>query len=199
MARKTFFSFHYKPDVQRAQVVRKSQYFKDHEEAGFYDASAFEKTKSENPDSLKRFLRKEIQGTSVICVLIGAETASRRWVRFEIMQALRDARGLVGVRIHSIADFDGKTVSAGDNPFDLLGIYRKDDTLQLIERKTVNDQWTYSADFGKEKLETWPYTPKPPPVGCTALSRFFAVHSWGNKSHENIEGWIEAAAKQAGY
>lgn len=199
MARKTFFSFHYKPDVQRAQVVRKSQFFKDHGEAGFYDASAFERTKNEDPAALKRFLRKEMQGTSVICVLIGAETASRRWVRFEILQALCDARGLMGIRVHSIADFDGKTIAAGDNPFDLLGVYRKDDVVQVIERKTVNDKWSYTSDFGKQELETWPYTPNLPPPGSTALSHFFAVHSWTNAPHEKIERWIETAARQAGY
>ncbi len=199
MARKTFFSSHYNPDVQRAQVVRKSQFFKDHGEVGFYDASAFEKARNENPDALKRFLRKEIQGTSVICALIGAETAARRWVRFEILQALFDARGLMGIRIHLIANFDGETAEAGDNPFDLLGVYRKDEALQVIERKTVNEKWTYTSDFGKQILETWPYSPKLPPAGCTALSQFFSVHSWENTPHEKIEGWIEAAATKAGY
>jgi len=199
MARKTFFSFHYKPDVQRAQVVRKSHFFKDHGEAGFYDASAFERTKSEDPAALKHFLRKEMQGTSVICVLIGAETASSRWVRFEILQALCDGRGLMGVRVHSIADFDWKTVSAGDNPFDLLGVYRKDDVLQVIERESVNDKWVYTSNFGKQQLATWPYTPNLPPPGSTALSQFFALHSWTNTPHEKIEPWIDAAARQAGY
>lgn len=199
MARKTFFSFHYIPDVQRAQVVRRSQFFKDHGEAGFYDASAFEKTKNEDPAALKRFLRKEIQGTSVICVLIGAETASRRWVRFEILQALCDARGLIGVRINTIPDFNGKTAVAGDNPFDLLGVFRKDDAIQVIERKTVSDPWTYTSDFGKQQLETWPYTPELPPPGNTALSQFFSVNSWTGTPHEKIEKWIEAAATQAGY
>jgi len=199
MARKTFFSFHYKPDVQRAQVVRRSQFFKDHGEAGFYDSSAFEKKKNEDPAALKRFLRKEIQGTSVICVLIGADTASRRWVRFEILQALLDGRGLVGVRVHSIADFEGKTVVAGDNPFDLLGVYRKDDVIQVIERKTTSDPWTYTSDFGKEEVESWPYTTNLPPPGNTALSKYFSVHSWTGTPHEKIEGWIEDAATQAGY
>lgn len=199
MARKTFFSFHYKPDVQRAQVVRKSQFFKDHGDAGFYDASAFEKAMNEDPAELKRFLRKEMQGTSVICVLVGAETASRRWVRFEVLQALFDGRGLVGVRIHSIADFDGKTVTPGDNPFNLLGVYRKDNMLQVVERKTVNDKWTYTSDFGKQQLKEWPYTSTLLPAGCTALSEYFSIHSWTNTSHERIEGWIESAAIQAGY
>ena len=199
MARKTFFSFHYKPDVQRAQVVRRSHFFKDHGDAGFYDASAFEKTKNDDPAALKRFLIKEIQGTSVICVLIGAQTASRRWVRFEILQALCDARGLVGVSIHSIANFSGETTAAGDNPFDLLGVFRKDDAVHVIERKTVRDPWTYTSDFGKQELKTWPYTLKLPPLGNTALSQFFLVHSWTGTPHEKIEGWIEAAAIQAGY
>lgn len=199
MARKTFFSFHYKPDVQRAQVVRKSQFFKDHGDAGFYDASAFEKAKNEDPAALKRFLRKEMQGTSVICVLVGAETASRRWVRFEVLQALFDGRGLVGVRIHSIADFDGKTVTPGDNPFKLLGVYRKDNMLQVVERKTVYDKWTYTSDFGKQQLEDWPYTTTLLPTGCTALSEYFSIHNWTSTSHERIEGWIESAAIQAGY
>ena len=199
MARKTFFSFHYKPDVQRAQVVRKSQFFKEHGEAGFYDASAFEKAKNEDSAALKRFLRKEMQGTSVICVLIGAETASRPWVRFEILQALCDGRGLVGIRIHSIADFNGKTITAGDNPFDLLGVYRKDDVLQVVERNSMNDNWTYTSDFGKRQLENWPYTYSLPAPGCTALSAFFSIHSWANSPHEKIQDWIEAAATQAGY
>ncbi|MBK1688799.1 TIR domain-containing protein [Rubrivivax gelatinosus] len=199
MARRTFFSFHYKPDVQRAQVVRKSQFFKENGDAGFYDASAFERAKNENAAALRRFLREEIQGTSVICVLIGAETASRRWVRFEISQALFDNRGLMGVRIHSIADFDGNTSQAGDNPFDLVGVYRKDDVLQVVERKAVSDKWTYTTDFGKEEIKKWPYTANLPPTGCTALSRFFSVHNWSSSSHANIGPWIEAAAKQAGY
>jgi hypothetical protein len=199
MARKTFFSFHYKPDVQRAQVVRKSQFFKDHGDAGFYDASAFEKSKKEDPAALRRFLRKEMQGSSVICVLIGAETASRRWVRFEVLQALFDGRGLMGIRIHSIANFDGKEALAGANPFDLLGVYRKDDALKVVERNTADDKWTYTSDFGQQQLETWPYTSNLPPQGCTALSRFFSIHSWNNTSHDKVEPWIEAAATQAGY
>ena len=42
MARRTFFSFHYKPDVSRAWVVKNSQIVKDREDAGFLDSSAFE-------------------------------------------------------------------------------------------------------------------------------------------------------------
>jgi hypothetical protein len=52
MARRTFFSFHYKPDVFRANVVKYSWVTKDREDAGFFDSSAFEKAQRTDDDTL---------------------------------------------------------------------------------------------------------------------------------------------------
>ena len=82
MARKTFFSFHYKPDVTRAWVVRNSWVTKvaqgTREDAHFFDSSVFEASQRESDDSLKRFLREGMSGATVTCVLVGAETCLRR-------------------------------------------------------------------------------------------------------------------------
>jgi hypothetical protein len=71
MARKTFFSFHYQPDVSRAWVVRKLLgYEGDRKDAGFFDSSVFESKKRESVEVLKDFLRTAINGTSVhLCSL----------------------------------------------------------------------------------------------------------------------------------
>lgn len=198
MTRRTFFSFHYKNDVQRAWVVKNSQIVKDREDTGFFDNSAFEKAKNENPESLKRFLRKEMNGSSVISVLIGAETAERRWVRFEIMQAIWDARGLMGIRIHSIEDWQGRRSSVGENPFELIGVFTKDQKMRLIQRASENSEWTYTNDFGQDVIPKWPYAANLPPEGCTPLSQFFAIHNWSSNAHNWIGDWIEVAARQAG-
>ena len=62
MPRRTFFSFHYKPDVTRAWVVRNSWVTKvaqgTRDDAGFFDSSVFEASQRESDDSLKRFLRE---------------------------------------------------------------------------------------------------------------------------------------------
>lgn len=50
-------------------------------------------------------------------MLIGAQTASRPWVLYEIGKAWDDKRSLVGVRINGLADNSKKTDSAGANPF----------------------------------------------------------------------------------
>lgn len=198
MARRVFFSFHYAPDVQRSEVVKKSQFLRDKELVGFFDSSAMEEAKRKDAASLRKFLRKEMEGSSVVCVLIGKETAERRWVRFEILQGLLDARGVVGVRVNTIADFKGNPTSPGSNPFELLGVYRKGDEMFVVERPSVNGGWHFSSDFDKTPLTHWPYTDALPPEGTTPLSKFFAVHQWANDGHTNIGTWVETAAKHAG-
>lgn len=198
MTRRVFFSFHYANDVQRSQVVKKSQFLKDKELAGFFDSSAMEEAKRKDADSLRRFLRNQMDGSSVVCALVGEQTAHRRWVRFEILQGLFDERGIVGVRVHTVADFDRQQGRAGPNPFDLLGVYRDEQKVYVVERKSTEDQWTYTTDFEKKVLPKWPYTAHLPPLGTTALSKFFSVHPWADDGHNNIGSWVEAAAKQAG-
>jgi len=65
MAYRTFFSFHYKPDVTRAWVVRNSWVTKvaqgEREDAGFFDSSVFEASQREGDDNLKRFLREGLK------------------------------------------------------------------------------------------------------------------------------------------
>jgi MTH538 TIR-like domain (DUF1863) len=198
MARKTFFSFHYQPDVQRSFVVKNSQVVKDRDDAGFMDSSAFERAKNENPDSLKRFLAKEMEGSSVVCVLAGAETALRRWVRFEILQALFDGRGLMGIRIHTIGGFNKQPCAAGPNPFDLLGVYVNEKKMHVVERQSITDRWSYTTDFQQRVLPKWPYQRTLPDDGTHALSKFFTMREWSGSAHSLIGDWIESAAIQAG-
>jgi hypothetical protein len=55
-------------------------------------------------------------GTTVTAVLIGSQTASRRWVKYEINQSLARGNGLFGIYIHNIKDQNGGTDSKGSNP-----------------------------------------------------------------------------------
>ena len=90
MARRVFFSFHYQ-DVSdfRANVVRNNWVTKDREAAGFFDASIWEDAKKTSDIALKRLINSEVQNTTVTVVLIGSDTYSRRWVRYEIIKAWR--------------------------------------------------------------------------------------------------------------
>src|SRR5438309_4594131 len=113
MARRVFFSFHYKRDVWRASIVRNSAVIEGTSAAGFSDASLWEEAKKEGDAAIQRLINNGLSGTSVTVVLIGTQTASRRWVTYEIRKSIERGNGLLGVRIHMIKDKSGQIDTAG--------------------------------------------------------------------------------------
>lgn len=119
MARQTFFSFHFERDVWRAAQVRNSWVVRGEKtDAGFWDSAAWEEVKKKGEDAIHRWIDAQLDGTSVTVVLIGAETAGRPYVGYEIKQSHKKGNGLLGIYIHNIKDANGKTDTKGANPFD---------------------------------------------------------------------------------
>src|SRR3954454_15604324 len=99
MARRVFFSFHYERDVWRASIVRNSWLTKEREAAGFWDAGIWEDAKKKGDAAIKTMIDNSLKNTSVTAVLIGKETASRPYVKYEIEQSIGRGNGILGVRI----------------------------------------------------------------------------------------------------
>lgn len=109
MARKVFFSFKYE-DVTRAMVVRNSWVTKG-DTAGFVDKAEFEEVKRKGDTAIKNWIDKQLIGTSVTVVLVGAKTCNSRWVKYEIEQSIARGNGLLGINIGGIKDFSGNTTT----------------------------------------------------------------------------------------
>jgi len=60
----------------------------------------------------------QLQGRTCTIVLVGAETANRPWIRYEIEQSWNSGKGLLGIRIHKLLDHNQQPSVAGANPFD---------------------------------------------------------------------------------
>lgn len=116
MARRTFFSFHYEKDIFRANVVRNSAKLKTNITPEFIDASLWEDAKLSGESALKRLISDALVGTTVTAVLIGSDTASRKWVNYEIEKSVEQGNGLFGIYIHNIPGIDGKIAAKGSNP-----------------------------------------------------------------------------------
>jgi len=116
MARKVFFSFKYK-DVSRSMVVRNSWVTQGKNAAGFIDKAEFEEIKRKGDQSIKNWINKQLEGTSVTVVLVGEKTCSSRWVKYEIQQSIARGNGLLGIDISKIGDLQGNTTDrCGDIP-----------------------------------------------------------------------------------
>lgn len=200
MARRTFFSFHYQADVFRAQVVRNSWVTKaDREDAGFFDASVFEAKKRESPESLRRFLREALDGSSVACALTGTETASRRWVRYEMLQALKQGRGLMEISIHSVTCPQTRTAAApGPSTLASLGLVAEPTTVRFCELK--NGEWHYSEDVpSMPRSDLKVPLPAGAGSGVVTLNRLFDRYDWNlGRGYENLGSWVETAARRVG-
>jgi len=118
MARRVYFSFHYQRDIFRASIVRKSGLtHPDRDSAGFFDAAKWESLKLAGDKAIKRWIDKELSGTSVTAVLIGAKTSTRPYVHYEIKQSIALRKGLIGIRIHTLGDPRHGEDVPGANPF----------------------------------------------------------------------------------
>lgn len=154
MARRVFFSFHYDRDIWRACQVRNSWLTKpDRESAGFWDASLWEDAKRRGDAAIKAMIDEGLRNTSVTCVLIGAETWQRDWVKYEITRSLARKNGLLGVHISLLKDAEGNTDRRGPNPFDSLyavGIGGRQVALSVIY--PTHD---YVLENGYDNLGAW--------------------------------------------
>lgn len=55
-------------------------------------------------------------GTSVTVVFIGAKSAGRKFINYEIKKSLERGNGLVGIQIHHLKNHQGETDDAGEIP-----------------------------------------------------------------------------------
>ena len=111
-----FYSFHYARDSWRVQQVMN---IGSVEGQKLLNAQEWEAVKKKGDDAVKKWIEEKMKYKAAVVVLVGAQTANRRWVKYEITKAWNDKRPLVGIRIHNMKDAAGDKDSKGPNPFDI--------------------------------------------------------------------------------
>lgn len=116
MARRTFFSFHYQRDIWRINQIRNIPNITGCSAAGFQDASLWEEAKKKGDAAIKKLIDEGLKNTTVTVVCIGAKTAGRKYINYEIEQSIQRGNGIVGIRIHEIKDSNGNKDTVGTAP-----------------------------------------------------------------------------------
>lgn len=152
MARRAFYSFHYAPDNWRASQVRNMGVVDGNKPATDND---WETVKNGGDAAIQRWIDDQLYGKSVAIVLIGANTAGRKWIKYEIKKAWESGKGVLGVYIHNLKDKDEKQSTKGANPFD---DFKVDGKLLSAIVKAYDPQFstsTYVYNHIKENLADW--------------------------------------------
>jgi hypothetical protein len=152
MGRKVFYSFHYEADSWRASKVRNIGAIEDNQPAS---DNAWETiTKGGNP-AIEKWIRDQMNGRTCTVVLIGQNTAGRKWINHEIIESWRSGMGLLGIHIHKITDHNNTQSPQGANPF---SDFRVESTRLSSIVKTYNPKYTVSRDVRNsiaDNLEGW--------------------------------------------
>ena len=152
MARRAFYSFHYKADNWRASQIRNMGVIEGNRPVTDND---WEEIKRGGDEAIKRWIDGQMKGKSVVIVLIGSRTAGRKWIKYEIKRGWELGKGVLGIYIHNLKDKEGNQSTKGRNPFDDFTL----DGKKLSEIVKAYDP-PYSTsknvyDYIKNNLEDW--------------------------------------------
>lgn len=152
MARRTFFSFHYGPDCWRAAQVKNSWVTQDRVAAGFFNSVEWEEVKKKSDADIERWIDKQLEGTSVTVVLIGSNTAHRKWIDYEIKSSYKRGNGLLGIYIHNKKNSKGLTSSKGINPFSYWSVTKNG---QKVFFSSLYKTYDWVTDDGYTNMGKW--------------------------------------------
>lgn len=150
MARRVFFSFHFQRDAWRVGQVRNCWMIKpEHMVTPFLDAAAWETVKRQGDTAIQRWIDDQLAKTSVTVVLIGAETAGRPWVKYEIEKSWNRGNGLLGIRIHKLKTHNQSHPDPmGANPFDQF-------TTNGRSLSSFVNVYDWIDDNGRTNISSW--------------------------------------------
>ncbi len=200
MARRVYFASYYE-DVSdfRAKTVAAAWATSSFREtSGVFGAQQWEKAKLQGDAAVRMMIRRGLEGTSATVVLIGPNSYSRRYTRYEIAKSFERGNAILGVYIHRIPE-RGAVVQKGENPFDFLGfsVDLAKNKVGLLEKRVGTGSWLEYGEVPSIPFGFAPYNFLGLREGT--LSRLFAVHDWmDGQGPRNLHLWIETAAKQIG-
>ena len=155
MVRRVFFSFHYKSDNWRASQVRNIGVIEGNAPVSDND---WEKVTKGGDAAITKWIEEQMLGKSCLVVLIGADTAGRKWIDHEIMKAWNDNKGVLGVYIHNLKNMEQKQSKKGENPFNniMIGGYNGKKMSSVV--KAYDPPYADSTEvyaYIKKNLNKW--------------------------------------------
>ena len=151
MAKKpVFYSFHFDNDVMRVQQIRNIGVIEGNQPAS---PNQWEQIQKSGKVAVQNWIEENMKYKRCVIVLVGAETANRPWVRYEIEKAWNDGKGLFGIYIHNLKCPRTGTCRKGANPFDTFKFDDGSKLSSVVNCYDPNPMYAYN-DIASN-IETW--------------------------------------------
>lgn len=113
---KVFFSFHYELDNWRVNQVRNIGVVEGQQ---ICKPNEWEEVKQKGDENIKKWINDIMKGRDCVIVLIGTQTHTRKWVKYEVQRAKELKKPVFGIFIHNLKDENSTTAKKGQNVFDI--------------------------------------------------------------------------------
>ena len=150
--RRVFFSFHYKPDNWRSSQVRNIGKVEGNNPVSDNDWEAVTKG---GDKAIEKWIDDQMHGKSCLVVLVGAKTAGRKWIKYEIKKAWDAGKGVVGIYVNKLKDANGDTAEKDRNPFEDLTVDGKSLTRFVKCHTPSGSSSTATYNDTSDNIETW--------------------------------------------
>lgn len=154
MKRKVFYSFYHQADKERAARIQ---------QLPIVDGSSYESEQDwqaivdHGPAIIESWIDEQLKGKSCTIVLIGSDTAHRKWIKHEIQRSWDYGKGLLGIHIHHLEDNGGRQGLKGQNPFNSFTIRqdgrRLSDVVKTYDPPLTDNQAV--LEYIEQNLSHW--------------------------------------------
>lgn len=154
MARKCFYSFHYKPDNWRVSKIRNIGVVEGNKPASDND---WETITGGGDKKIKEWIATQMKGRTCTIILAGSNTADRKWINHEIVKSWDDGMGVLVIYIHNITDRGDKQCSKGSNPLYYVTHGPTKKRLSTIAKAYDPPRTTSKGAYGyiEDNIEDW--------------------------------------------
>lgn len=150
MARKVFYSFHFDNDVMRVQTIRNIGAIEGNQSV---TAQKWEEVKRQGDAAVEKWIDENMKDKSCVVVLVGEETANRKWVIEEIIRGWNAGKGVFGIYIHNIKCARNGTCRKGLNPFDKVSLKGGRKLSEFVPCYDPNPLYAYAEIV--DKIDSW--------------------------------------------
>lgn len=117
--RQVFYSFHYQRDHWRVAQVRNIGTIEGNRSMPDND---WEEVVAGGDSKIEEWIKNQLKYRSCTVVLVGSNTANRKWINYEIVNSWNLGMGVVGIHVYGLRNQDGYVSDKGENPFDYITV-----------------------------------------------------------------------------
>jgi hypothetical protein len=117
----------------------------------------WESVKKGGDAAIEKWIDGQLSGKTCTIVLIGSETAKRKWIDYEIHNSWNSKKGVLGIYVHKLKNVSGFQATRGTNPFAHISMKRDGASLSAIV-KAYDPPYSDSKecyDHIKQNLAAW--------------------------------------------